>query len=97
MADTAKQVAEQAKDVAKAKYDTEEVTIIQEVHKKIEEIKDEVVPNSEYEYMTTSKDDPPTESNPVEEHPPPVRYHSLGGIDYYSLSYDDPIFKNGYN
>ena len=95
--DTAKHVAEQAKDVAKAKDDTElEVTIIQEVDKKIEEIKDEVVPNSEYEYMTTSKDDPPTESNPVEEHPPPVRDRSVGGIDYYSLSYDDSIFKNGY-
>ena len=72
-ADTAKHVAEQAKDVAKAKDDTEEVTIIKEVHKKVEEIKDKVVPNSEYEYMTTFKDNPQTESNLVEEHPPPVR------------------------
>ena len=46
MADTAKQVAEQAKDVAKAKGGTEEVTMIQEVHKKAEDIKDSVDPNS---------------------------------------------------
>ena len=94
----AKQAAEQAKDVKKTKDDeTEEVTTINEVHKKIEEINDEVVPNSEYESTTQSKDDPPNDSNPVKEHPPPVRDRTLGGIDYYSLSYDDPIFKNGYN
>ena len=75
-------MAEQAKDVAKAKDDTKEVTIIKEVHEKVEEIKDEVVPNSEYESMTTFKDDPPTECNLVEEYPPPVRDRSLGGIDY---------------
>ena len=98
MADIAKQAAEQAKDVKKTKDDeTEEVTTINEVHKKIEEINDEVVPNSEYESTTQSKDDPPNDSNPVKEHPPPVRDRTLGGIDYYSLSYDDPIFKNGYN
>ena len=80
-------IAKQAKDVTKAKDDG------------IEEIADEVVPNTEYESMSQLKDDPPTptESNPAKEHPPPVRDRSLGGIDYDSLSYDDPIFKNGYN
>ena len=59
----------------------------------VEEIKDEDVTDSEYESMTASKDKPQTESSPIEEPPPPVRDCSLGGIDYYSLSLDVPIFK----
>ena len=96
MAETAQadQVAEQAEDT---KDDAEEVTIIEVVQTSVEEINDELVTDSEYESMTASKDDPQTESSPIEEPPPPVRDRSLGGIDYYSLSYDDPIFKNGYN
>ena len=46
--------------------------------------------------MTPSIDDSKTVENPVEEPPPPVRDRTLGGIDYYLLSYDDPIFKNGH-
>ena len=46
--------------------------------------------------MTQLIDDSKTVENPVEEPPPPVRDRTLGGIDYYLLSYDDPIFKNGY-
>jgi hypothetical protein len=99
MADTAKnkQVAEQAKAAAKVKDDTEEVSVVTVLKKKVEEITDEVVPDSEYGSMTPSKGEPQTESNPVEEHPPRLRDRSLGGIDYYWISYDDPIFKNGYN
>ena len=97
MADIAKEAAEQAKDVKKTKDDeTEEVITIKEL-KKIEKINDEVIPNSEYETMTQLNDDPPNESNPVKEHPPPVWDRTLGCIDYYSLKYDDPIFKNGYD
>ena len=74
MADAAKQVAAKAKDVPKSQDDTAgKVTIIKEVEKKIEEIKDEVVPNSEYESLTPVKDDIPTKSNPVEELHRPVR------------------------
>ena len=99
MADTVKhkQGAEQAKVAKKAKYDTEEVSTVKVLKKKVEEITDEVVPDSEYGSKTPPRDEPQIESNPVEEPPPPVRDRSLGGIDYYSLSYDDPIFKNGYN
>ena len=97
MTDIAKQAAEQAKDVRETQDDeTEKVATIKEAHKKIEEIIDEFVPNSEYESSNHSKDDPPNESNPVKENPPPVRDRTLGGIDYYTLSYDDPIFKNRY-
>jgi hypothetical protein len=53
-----------------------------------------LITDSEYESMAASKDDPQTESSPIEEPPPPVRYRSLGGRDYYSLSYNDPIYKN---
>ena len=56
------------------------------------EVEDEVVPDSEYGYMTPSTDDPRTVSHSIEEPPPPVSDHSLGGIDYYLLSYDDPPF-----
>jgi hypothetical protein len=99
MADTAKnkKVAEQAKVATKAKDDTEKVSVIKVLKKKVDEIPDEVVPDSEYGSMAPSKDEPQTESNPVEEPPPRLRDRSLGGIDYYTLSYDDPIFKNGYN
>ena len=59
---------------------------------------DEVVPDFEYGSSTTpSKDDSKAVITQVEEPPPPVRDRSLGGIDYYSLSYDDPIFDNGYH
>ena len=99
MADTAKnkQVAEQAKAAAEAKDNTEEVSVVKVLKKKVEEITDEVVPDSEYGSLTPSKEKPQTESNPAEEPPPRLRDRSLGGIDYYSISYDDPIFKNGYN
>ena len=92
-----KQVAEQAKADTKAKHDTEEVSAVEVLKKKVEEIPDEVVPDSEYASMTPSKDEPQIESDPVEEPPPRIRDRSLGGIDYYTMSYDDPIFKNGYN
>ena len=75
----------------------EEITIIEVVKTSVEEVEDEVVPDSEYELKTPSKDDSTkTESKPTEEPPPPVRDRTLGGIDYYKLSYDDPIFDNGY-
>ena len=86
----ANQDAEQVEDTTD---DAGEVTIIEVVQTSVEEITDEVVTDSEYESMAVSKDDPQTESSPIEEPPPPVRDRSLGGIDYYTLSYDDLIFK----
>jgi hypothetical protein len=82
MAENAKatQDAEQNEDT---KDDAEEVTIIEVVQTSVEQ-------------MAASKDDPKTEASPIEEPPPPVRDRSLGGIDYYPLSYDDPMFKNGH-
>ena len=55
-----------------------------------EEVKDEVCPDAEY----GSKDDQKTVTNPTVEPPPPVRDRSLGGIDYYLLSYDDPPYED---
>ena len=71
MADTAKhkQVAEQAKVATKAKDDSEEVSTVKVLKKKVEEITDEDVPDSEYGSTTPSKDEPQIESNPVEEPP----------------------------
>jgi hypothetical protein len=91
--DKSNQVAEQADDTLNSTDDTEEVTILEVVNKSVEEIKDEFVPVYEYESLTVSTQN---EENPRKEPPPPVRDRTLGGIDYYSLSYDDPIFKNGY-
>jgi hypothetical protein len=48
-------------------------------------------------FLVPSKEEPQTESNPVEEPLPRLGDRSLCGIDYYSISYVDPIFKNGYN
>ena len=58
------------------------------------EVEDEVVPDSEYGSSTPSTDDQKTFSNPIKEPPPPVRDRTLGGIDYYLLSYDDPPFED---
>ena len=75
MAETAQadQVGEQAEDT---KDDAEEVTIIEVVQTSVEEINDELVTDSEYESMTASKDDPQTESSPIEEPPQPVQDRS---------------------
>ena len=57
------------------------------------EVVDEVCPNSEYELKLL--DDSNAELEPIKEpanhpKPPPVRDRSLGGIDYYTMTYDDP-------
>ena len=85
--------AEKAEDAEDA---AEEITIIDVVKPSSEEVEDEVVPDSEYELKTPPIDDSTkTESNPRKDPPPPVRNRrGLGGIDYYKLSYDDPIFDN---
>ena len=90
-------IAKHNLDAEKAEDAPEEITIIEVVKTSVEEVEDEVVPDSEYELKTPSKDDSTkTESKPTEEPPPPVRDRTLGGINYYKLSYDDPIFDNGY-
>jgi hypothetical protein len=55
--------------------------IVKVLKKKVEDITDEVVPDSEYGSMTPSKDEPQIVSNPVEEPPAKLRDRSLGGID----------------
>ena len=57
------------------------------------DVSDEVCPDSEYG-SETSPDDSKANSKPPEVLPPPVRDRKLGGIDYYSLTYDDPIFDD---
>ena len=57
------------------------------------EVVDEVCPNSEYELKLP--DDSNAEQEPLKEptkhpKPPPVRDRSLGGIDYYTMTYKDP-------
>ena len=91
MADIAKQDAEIATDSINAK-ENEKVTNHEAAKTSVEDVQDEVVPDSEY-----NLDDSKTVENQVEEPPPPVRDRTLGGIDYYLLSYDDPIFDNGYD
>ena len=57
------------------------------------EVLDEVCPNSEYEFKSLddfkAKPEPPKVSAKHPQ-PPPVRDRSLGGIDYYTVTYDDP-------
>ena len=57
------------------------------------EVLDEFCPNSEYEFQSLddfkAKPEPPKVSAKHPQ-PPPVRYRSLGGIDYYTVTYDDP-------
>ena len=90
-------IAKHNLDAEKAEDAPEEITIIEVVKTSVEEVEDEVVPDSEYELKTPSKDESTKNaSKPKEEPPPPVRDCTLGGIDYYKLSYDDPIFDNGY-
>ena len=89
----ANEVDEQASAAAKAENETEEVQFNVPVHEaantSVKEVSDEVCPDAEYGSKT--EDVPKAVSNPV---PPPVRDRSLGGIDYYLLSYDDPIFED---
>ena len=58
------------------------------------EVVDEVCMDSEYE--SGKPEDPNAKPNSVEvpanhPKPPPVRDRSLGGIDYYTATYEDPI------
>ena len=57
------------------------------------DVTDEACPDSVYESEV-----PPDNSKailkPPEVLPTPVRDRTLGGIDYYSLTYDDPIFDD---
>ena len=93
MADIAKQDAEIATDSINAKEnETEKVTNHEAAKTSVDDVQDGVVPDYEY-----NLDDSKTVENQVEEPPPPVRDRTLGGIDYYLLSYDDPIFDNGYD
>ena len=99
MAENAKsiEVAEHATAAAKAK--TEEkpnATQKDEEAAKTseEEVKDEICRDSEYGSKTPPQDDPRMLSSPTVEPPPPVRDRTLGGIDYYLLSYDDPPYED---
>jgi hypothetical protein len=56
-------------------------------------LSDEICPDSEYESQPTNDNHKPNKKPDVEP-PPPVRDRTLGGIDYYLLSYDDPIFDD---
>ena len=65
-----------------------------EIEASATEVIDEVCNDSEYESRLTD-DDPNTRPISVEvtanlPKPPPVRDRSLGGIDYYTATYDDP-------
>ena len=96
--------AVKAQDATVAKVVTEpkDATKVEELNVKVAfseatqttvEVEDEVVPDSEYGSTTPSSDDPKTISHPVKEPPPPVRDRTLGGIDYYLMSYEDPPFE----
>ena len=89
-------IAKHNLDAEKAEDAPEGITIIEVVKTSVEEVEDKVVPDSEYELKTPSKDDSKTASKPKEEPPPPIRDRTLGGIEYYRLRYDDPIFDKGY-
>ena len=54
------------------------------------EVVDEVCNDSEYELKANDEPDaePIAVDNPTK--PPPIRDRSLGGIDYYTATYDDP-------
>ena len=54
------------------------------------EVVDEVCSNSEYELR--SPDESKAKPKPAVENPkpPPLRDRSLGGIDYYTATYEDP-------
>ena len=52
------------------------------------EVKDEVCPDAEYGSKVDQK------TNPTVEPPPPIRDWSLGRIDYYLLSFDDPPYED---
>ena len=65
-----------------------------EIEASATEVIDEVCNDSEYESRSTD-DDPNAKPISVEvpanhPKPPPVRDRSLGGIDYYTATYDDP-------
>ena len=60
----------------------------------VKEVNDEVCPDSEYESKSPPKEDPRTPRSPTVEPPPPVRDRTLGGIDYYLLSYEDPPYED---
>ena len=105
--DMAARVAEEA--IETAKVDTEKVKqVTEQVDKDAEEVElddpnlikvkpfakevtDEICPDSEYESEPT-KDN----KEPNAEPPPPrrARERTLGGIDYYLLRYDDPIYDD---
>ena len=59
----------------------------------VKEVSDEVCPDSEYG-STTPTQDPKIVASPTVEPPPPVRDRTLGGIDYYLLSYEDPPYED---
>jgi hypothetical protein len=84
LTDIAKQTkdAGQAKDVKTAKDNTEKASIKEAIETSLEELEDDVVPDSEYgSSPAPSKEDSRAVTTPVEEPPPPVRDSSLGGID----------------
>ena len=96
MAERAK-VNESADQASKAANDTEQVKVDapmqQAARTSEEEVTDEVCPDSEY-VSEAPPDKSKTISKPPEVPPPPVRDRTLGGIDYYLLTYDDPIFDD---
>ena len=82
-------------DAEKVDKDTEEVEKdepnLQEEKPSAKEVTDEMCPDFQYGSETATEISKPN-MKPPEDLPPPVRNRTLGGVDYYLLSYNDPIY-----
>ena len=60
------------------------------------EVADEVCKDSEYDSRTNDEPDAEPIAVEIPTKPPPIRDRSLGGIDYYTVTYDDPTDEDNY-
>jgi vacuolar-type H+-ATPase subunit F/Vma7 len=60
------------------------------------EVADEVCKDSEYDSRTNDEPDAEPIAVEIPTKPPPIRDRSLGGIDYYTVTYDEPTDEDNY-